>query len=190
MEIKPEEVVFDQASLYYGKDIDLTNIDTVLDNLDKYMLGLSDGGVKFKETRKVRDIPFAGSLDRPIKNFQRVLSAGGEVEGEVLIVNKELLEMSLYEKGTTTSTKYDKYISKTGIIPESAYGTLLMVAKKGSEQFIIVLKNCYNENGMSIDSKDKEEAVVKVKFTACISSPTDTSAPVEIYIPKPTVVTP
>ena len=52
-DINMNEIVWDSATLYYGK-FDLTNIDTLMTQLKGKELGLSDGGVKFTSTPDIR----------------------------------------------------------------------------------------------------------------------------------------
>ena len=97
-------IVWDSATLYYGKFV-LTNIDTLMAQLEGKELGLSDGGVTFTSTPEIRQIPVQGHLDRKLKGFERIIKVDGKVEGEILALNKSVLEMSLYKKETITSTK-------------------------------------------------------------------------------------
>lgn len=176
-------VIFDSAMLYYG-DFDLTNIDTFLESLKGKELGLSDGGVTFSSTPEIRQIPVAGHLDRKLKGYERIIKVDGKVEGEILPINKALLEMSLFKKETITSTKYDKYVPVTGVIGDAQYKDLLLVGTTGGEAVIVHIMNTYN-NVLSLETKDKEEGKVKVSFESAYD-PSTNKVPVEVYVPKET----
>lgn len=180
------KVIFDQCKLYYG-NFDLTDIDKLIESLRGKELGCSDGGVSFECSPEVRDIPFAGTLERKIKGFQRVLKVDGKVEGEILVLNNELLKMSLFEKKTITSNKLDKYVPVTGLIKNEAYASLLVVGTEaGGEDVIIHIMNTYN-SALNLETKDKEEGKCKVVFEA-IYEDLNATPPVEIYLPKEVVI--
>lgn len=178
-------IVFDSAMLYYDTTIDIeTNIATLETYLKGKELGCSDGGVTFTSTPEVRQIPFAGSLERKIKGFERILKVEGKIEGEVLKLNEKTLAMSLYKKATVTPalTKHDKFTPITGVIPTSAYGDLLLVGTTFGEPILILLKNTYVEE-LSLDTKDKEEGKIKISCEGRYDSAT-AAPPIMIYVPK------
>ena len=182
-DINMNEIVWDSATLYYGK-FDLTNIDTLMTQLEGKELGLSDGGVTFTSTPEIRQIPVQGHLDRKLKGFERIIKVDGKVEGEILVVNKNTLEMSLYKKESTTSTKYDKYVPHTGIIEDDMYGDLLVVGTTTGEVPVIVhIQNTYNTE-LALETADKEEGKVKINFESAYDPKKDKEVPVAIYLPK------
>lgn len=181
-------IVFDSAMLYYDTAIDIEkNIATLETYLTGKELGCSDGGVTFTSTPEVRQIPFAGTLERKIKGFERILKVEGKIEGEILKLNEKTLAMSLYKKATVDPalTKHDKYTPITGVIPTSAYGDLLLVGETCGEPVLILIKNTYIEE-LSLDTKDKEEGKIKISCEGRYASATS-EPPIEIYVPKTAV---
>lgn len=177
------KVIFDSAMLYYG-DFNLENADTLLEELEGKELGLSDGGITFTSTPEIRQIPVAGALERKLKGYERIIKVDGKVEGEIVVINNDTLEMSLMEKAETTSTKYDKYVPCTGVIKDDKYKSLLVVGTTGSGEAIIIhLKNTYN-SVMEVSTTDKEEGKAKISFESAYDPKKNKEVPVEIYIPK------
>ena len=92
-------------------------------------------------------------------------------------------------KAENKSTKYDLWTPTVGIIPESAYTDIALVGTTTTGvDMCIIVHNCYNEEGFSLDSKAKDEAVCKVKFTGRIKQEDkeigSTAKPVEIITLK------
>ena len=166
-EINMNEIVWDSATLYYGK-FDLTNIDTLMTQLEGKELGLSDGGVTFTSTPEIRQIPVQGHLDRKLKGFERIIKVDGKVEGEILVVNKNTLQMSLYKKQTITSSKYEKYV------PHTTTEEVAVIAH---------IQNTYNTE-LALETADKEEGKVKINFESAYDPKKDKEVPVAIYLPK------
>lgn len=183
MKINLNDVIFDSAMLYYDTTLDIeTNIATLETYLTGKELGLSDGGVSFSSTPEVRQIPIAGSLGKKIKGFERIIKVDGKVEGEIVVLNGKMLEMSLYKKGTTEAAKHDKYIPETGVVADGSYGDLLLVGETCGESVLVLIKNTYNE-ALTLDTKDKEEGKVKVSFEGRYDKESKVP-PIEIWVPK------
>lgn len=186
IESKQKDYIFDSATLYYGT-FDLTNPDTLLDDLADKKLGTSFGSVSLKVEEEIYNCPVSKSNEKNIAGYQRVIKVEGTIEAEIIVANVQLLEMSLFKSENITSTKYLKYAPIHGEIPLEAYKTLLMVAKKGIETWIIIFDKTYNSNGLELETKDGEDAVAKTTFTACYDPEDFDKAPVQIFIPKPVV---
>lgn len=181
-EINLNDIVWDSAMLYYGK-FNLSDVDTLMTQLEGKELGLSDGGVKFTSTPDIRKIPVQGHLDRKLKGFERILKVDGKVEGEILVINKNTLQMSLYKKQSTSSTKYDKYVPHTGIIEDDMYGDLLVIGTTTGEVPVIAhIENTYNSE-LTLETADKEEGKIKINFESAYD-PATNKVPISIYLPK------
>lgn len=181
-EINLNDIVWDSAMLYYGK-FNLSDVDTLMTQLEGKELGLSDGGVKFTSTPDIRKIPIQGHLDRKLKGFERILKVDGKVEGEILVINKNTLQMSLYKKETITSSKYEKYVPHTGIIEDDMYGDLLVIGTTTGEVPVIAhIENTYNSE-LTLETADKEEGKIKINFESAYD-PATNKVPISIYLPK------
>lgn len=176
-------VVFDSAMLYYGT-FDLSNVDNLESELAGKELGISDGGIKFSSTPEIRQIPIAGYLDRKLKGYERILKVDGKVEGELLVINNKVLEMSLMKKESTSSTKYEKYVPVQGVIEDGMYGDLLVIGETAGQPVIVHIMNTYNST-FELETKDKEEGKVAVNFESAYDPKTKV-VPIAIYVPKVT----
>lgn len=190
-ESKQKDFIFDSATLYYG-DIDISKPDDILTTLVDKKLGVSYGSVSLKVGQELYNCPVQHSNEKNIAGYQRVIRVEGEIEAEIIVADKKLLQMSLFENITEgfTSTKFDKWAPKLGEIPLSMYKTLLMVAKKGAEDWIIIFNKTYNSNGLEIETKDGEDAVAKVTFAAAYDPDNFEKPPIEIFLPKAVVAGP
>lgn len=183
-ESKQKEYIFDSASLYYG-DIDITKPDEILNNLTNMLLGLSNEGITLTVSNEIFLCPVQGSNEKQIKGLQRVLRTDGSIEGSIMKFDRTLLTMSLYESASDiTSTKYDVYAPLQGEIKPEKYKGLLMVAKKGNEDWIVFFPNTYNSNGLEVENPDGDNAKAKVKFNACYDPEDLSKPPVYIFMPK------
>lgn len=156
-------------------------------------LGCNDEGVSFTMNQELHSISEAGDNERGVIGRERMISCTGTIEGSINVFDKTLFEMcSLVKDTENTDTKYDVYIPNSSIIDESAYRDIALVGTTTTGQdMIIVCHNCLNEEGFSMDTKAKDEAVCKVKFTGRIKQEDKAfgvnAKPVEIIIPKETV---
>ncbi|MGL5440795.1 MAG: hypothetical protein ACRDA4_10535 [Filifactoraceae bacterium] len=182
-----KQVVFDSCDLFYGDFKDITNIDTLITKLTpETRLATSDGGVKFACTHDIHDIPFAKLNGKKVKGNQRVLKVEASIEGEVLVINKKLLDMSLFRTETNTSTKYDVYRPVSGVIEDAKYKDLVLVGTGVTGQdLLVLLHNTYNSE-FAIDSSDGDEAKSAVKFEAHYDKADLNKVPVEVLVLKDT----
>ena len=186
--------VFDSCVLYAttAGGFSTNELDTLFSKFtDEAKLGVNDDGVTFTLEQELHQITEAGDNDRAVVGRERIVSCKGNVEGTINVFDKNLFEMCSLVKAENSSTKYDVYVPQTGIIPESAYKDIAVVGTTATGvDMCVIVHNCYNESGFSLDSKSKDEAVCKVKFVGRIKQEDKginfTSKPVEIITLKET----
>lgn len=180
-------ILVDSAVLYYG-DFDLSALDSVITTIEGKELGIAKGSLKFEAKPEIRDMEYAGSLERKVAGMQRILKWDVTAEADILDFNENVLTASLIKKEANTSTKFDVY-APSHEIAEVDYKDLLIVGKKhlSNEPIIIHVFNSYNPEGISFECKDKDEAATSMKFTGAYNFKNDNEKPFKIYMPKKTV---
>lgn len=168
--------------------IHLGTIEDPSDLSDLVELGLTNGGVTINITPNVRQIEFDGRRDRRIKDMSRVLGYEVGVETKGLEINMESLALSLLKKDTDfTDDVYEKYVPSNTV----EYKDLVVIGQlHGTKPAVVVLKNCFNEDGFSLETSDGSEGTYSLKAYAHydydpIKDVEGTNlAPVVIYLPK------
>ena len=190
-----KKYIFDSCVLYASAEgFSTGELDTLFNKFtQETKLGVNDDGVSFTLERELHQITEAGDNDRAVVGRERIISCKGTIEGTINVFDDTLLKMCSLKKDTSNkSTKYDLWIPEVGIISEDTYVDIALVGRTTTgNDLCIIVHNCYNEEGLSIDSKSKDEAVCKVKFVGRIKEADkdiDAKAvPVEIITLKTTV---
>lgn len=179
-----ERFVLDACSIYVGT---ITTPED-LSSLENQLLGLTNGGVTVTAVPIVRQIEFDGKKERRIKDMNRILGWNCGVETKGLELNEASLTLSLLEKDETYSgTKYDRFNPSNKV----SYKDLIVVGQlHQSSPIIIVLKDCFNEDGFSLETSDSKEGTYSLKaYSNYTYNPIKDAAgtakiPMEIYLPK------
>lgn len=180
-------IVVDSGVVYYG-DFDISTLDNLMTTINGQELGLIKSSLKFEAKPEIRDIEYAGSLERKVKGMQRILKWDVSAEADILDFNEKVLTASLIKKESNESTKFDVY-SPSIDINEGDYKDLLIVGKKhkSNDPIVIHIFNSYNPEGVSFEMQDKNEAPTSMKFIGAYSFEDDTKKPFKIYMPKKVV---
>lgn len=184
---KHSNMIFESAVLFWGDSVDLSKPDAITkESLKDNMLGLNNGGITLELSDELVTAPILGAGEKGVKDFQRYTSTEGKIEGEVLILDDELIKSCGFTADSSiTSTKYTAYKRTEGAIPSDAYHTVIMIGDIGDTQYIVVLKNALNVAGFNLETKSADYAISKVEFQAMYEYPNLNETPVEIFIPKP-----
>lgn len=166
MTTKFDDILLDNATIFYT-DADVTAVDALLTAVEKDKLGTTKGEFKVKVEPQIRQIEYAGRMDRDTKEAERITGWKITAEGEMLNFNDKILSATLMQKETNGSTKYDVYGLKQSI-EVTDYKNLVAIGrlKNKAEYGIIVLNNTYNDAGLEFGMKDNDEASTKFNFTA------------------------
>ena len=174
--------VLDACTIYIGTVEDPSNLSGLKE------LGLTNGGVTINITSDVRQIEFDGKRGRRIKDMSRILGYEVGVESKGLEINEESLELSLIKKADVLSDSgsYTTYVPSNEVM----YKDLVVVGQMhGAKPMVVVLKNCFNEDGFSLETSDSNEGTYSLKAYAHydynpLADVNGTNlAPVIIYVP-------
>lgn len=181
-----ERLILDVPTIYVG---DITN-PTDLASLTGKELGMTSDGLKLGFTPNIREIDFDGRNGRKIKDMERILAWDCSAETKGLELSDNALKFSLIEKDDsyTTSADYDRFVPSRNI----TYQDIIIVGKvHGSNKpAVVVMKNCYNPEGVILETKDSDEgkftfkAEARYEYDPLKDAQGTDSIPCEIYLPK------
>lgn len=176
--------IIDCPTLYVGTINDPSD----LTSLDGKELGLTKDGLKLALEPNIREIEFDNKLGRKMKDMERILSWNCSAEAKGLELSDKALDFSLIKKDSTfTNAKYEKFVPSNDI----AYQDIVIVGKMhGSEPIVVIMKNCFNPDGCSIETKDSEEgtfdfkAEARYEYNPLKDATGENTVPCIIYLPK------
>ncbi|SCJ00062.1 Uncharacterised protein [uncultured Clostridium sp.] len=179
--------LFGTANIYLVPKFDLAQLDTEITSklIEANLLIITDDGTNFDEEKTMHSTPLAGFNEKRVKGFENITKAEGKISATGRLVNKKLLEASLYVKESNSSEKYDVYRVKEGLIEDSAYSDVVMVGmnKSNEKAQIVVLHNAYNTN-LSIETKGSDDGSCKVEFVSAYDYANLNKTPYEIITLK------
>lgn len=181
---------FGTSNIYLVPSFDVEQLDTEITSklIEDNLLIITDDGTNFEEEKEIYSDSWAGFNGKRVKEAEIIVKSEGKISATGKLVNKKLLEASLYTKDTNTSTKYDVYSVKEGTIASSQYSDVVMVGVNAANELaqIVVLHNAYNAN-LSIETKSAEKATCKVEFTSAYDLGKLNETPYKIITLKETV---
>lgn len=181
---------FGSANIYLVPSFDLAQLDSEITAklIEANLLVITDDGTNFEETKEIHSTQLAGFNEKRVQGFENVIRAEGKISATGRLVNKKLLEASLYTKDTNTSTAYEVYSVKEGTIADAQYNDIVMVGvnKAGEKAQMILLQNAYNEN-LSIETKASDDGTCKVEFVSAYDLGKLNEVPYKIITLKETV---
>lgn len=164
-----KQTIFGTANIYLLDKFDLSKLDEEITTklIDANLLACTDDGTNFEEEKEIYNSSFAGQNGKAVKGFDHVVRAEGKISGTGRLVNQKLLEASLYKKETNSSTKYEVYSVEEGVIADSCYRDVVMVAMNKANDMgtIVLLQNAYNTS-LSIETKSAEDGTCKLEFVS------------------------
>lgn len=177
--------LLDACSIYVGTIETPDDLTSLTDSL----LGLTNGGVTVTAVPNVRQIEFDGKRERRIKDMNRILGWDCGVETKGLELNESSLILSLLEKDSDyTGDTYERFKPSNQI----SYKDLIVVGQlHRSKPMIVVLKDCFNEDGLSLETSDSNEGTYTLKaysnytYDPIKDADGTTEIPMEIYLLKP-----
>lgn len=183
-----ERFIIDVPTFYVGTITDPSD----LTGLEGKELGVSKDGVKLAFEPNIREIEFDGKLGRKIKGMERILGWNCSAETKGLELSDTALDFSLIKKDSTfTNGEYEKYTPSNQI----TYTDIVIVGRMhDSSPIVVVMKNCFNPDGCTIETKDSEEGTYDFKAEARYDydplkdATGENTVPCMIYLPKETVV--
>lgn len=152
------------------------------------LLGATRGGGKFTAKPKIRSIEVDG-----VKGLAKGLQVIDEwevgMEANILEVTPEMLSKALTsaEKDESSVVEgYEKIVAKNYIELDDYIKNVTFIGKlsKGGKPIIIQIYNALNMEGLSLQTKDKDEAVIAMKFAGTYDTGSLDTPPFAIYYPK------
>lgn len=152
------------------------------------LLGATRGGGKFTAKPNIRSIEVDGVKGRA-KGLQVIDNWEVSLSANVLEVSKESLAKSLTainEIDSSSVEGYDVITAKNYIEITDYIENVTFVGKiAGSEKPVIIqIYNALNVEGLTIQTKDKDEAVIALNFVGTYDTKTLDSPPFKIFYPK------
>lgn len=174
---------FGTSNIYLVPSFDTTKLEEEITAklIEGNLIILTDDGTSFEEEKEIYTPSLATTNEKRIKGLERVVKAEGKITGTGKVINKTLLEASLYTKEENASTKYQVYSVKEGIIAPERYNDVVMVGKntEGGLAQMIVLHNAYNTN-LSVETKGKEDSSCKLEFVSAYTWENLNKVPYEV----------
>lgn len=152
------------------------------------LLGATRGGGKFTAKPNIRSIEVDGVKGRA-KGLQVIDNWEVSLSANVLEVSKESLAKSLTainEIDSSSVEGYDVITAKNYIEITDYIENVTFVGKiAGSEKPVIIqIYNALNVEGLTIQTKDKDEAVIALNFVGTYDTNTLDTPPFKIFYPK------
>lgn len=152
------------------------------------LLGATRGGGKFTAKPNIRSIEVDGVKGRA-KGLQVIDSWEVSLSANILEINKETLAKGLTATNAvddSTTEGYSIITAKNYIELADYIENVTFVGKiSGSEKPVIIqIYNALNIDGLTLQTKDKDEAVIALNFVGTYDTKTLDVPPFKIYYPK------
>lgn len=178
-----QSLVLDAGAIYKDFDVAIDTVETAAAKL----IGATRGGVKFEAKPEIRQIAVDG-VKGAAKGLEVIDSWESTMSADVLEVTLDTLQTALVasEKDSTTVPKYNiikakNYIELSDYIDNVTYvGTI----SGSNEPVIIQVYNVINMEGVTVETKDKDEVVLKLTFKGHYETDKLDNPPFAIYYPK------
>lgn len=171
----PKNLIIDAGALYknYGTETEA-------------LIGATSGGNTFTVKANTRQTKVDG-IKGSAKGLQFVTDTEITLATNLLEVTTDILTMVLSGAADKiTDPDYDVITGKTTIADTDYLENIALVGKINGKQkpIIIILKNALNTDGLKWATKDDNDNVLAVTFTAFIDPLTPNVLPYEIRFPK------
>lgn len=179
-----EHLMLDAGAFFKNFEVGKDTFETASAKL----IGATRGGGKFEAKPSVRAIDVDGVKGRA-KGLQVIDNWDVSIEANVLEITKETLSAGLAAAGeidSTTVTGYDVVTAKNYIELSDYIGNITYIGKiSGQEKPVIIqVYNALNVEGLALQTKDKDEAVISLKFVGSYDPATLDTPPFKIFYPK------
>ncbi|MEZ7173586.1 hypothetical protein [Sporosarcina sp. OR05] len=179
-----ENLLLDAGAFFINFDIETDTFDTAV--AAGKLIGATRGGGQFEAKPEIRPIEIDGVKGKA-KGLQVIDSWDVKMTASVLEITKEGLARALTASEVTTSTnaKYEIIKAKNYIDLEDYIENVTYIGKKSgaAEPVIIQIYNAINTSGLSLQTKDKDEAVISMEFEGHYDAADLDSPPFAIFYP-------
>ncbi|HHY72702.1 MAG TPA: hypothetical protein GX497_05670 [Bacillus bacterium] len=182
-----ENLLLDAGAFFINYDMEKDTFDTAV--VANKLLGATRGGGNFSAVPEIRSIEVDGVKGKA-KGLQVIDSWAVKMTANVLEVTKDGLAKALTasEIDTSTNETYDIIKAKNFIELTDYIENITFVGKKSgtTEPVIIQIYNALNTTGLSLETKDKGEAVIAMEFEGHYEDTDLDNPPFAIFYPKAT----
>lgn len=151
------------------------------------LLGATRGGGEFAAVPEIRSIEIDGVAGKA-KGLQVIDSWEVKITANVLEVTKDGLAKALTSSETDTekNEKYDIIKAKNHIDLSDYIDNITFIGKKSGtvEPVIIQIYNAINTSGLTLQTQDKDEAVIAMEFEGHYDAEELDNPPFAIFYPK------
>lgn len=151
------------------------------------IIGATSGGGKLSFKGEFVDIEIDGVL---VKTKGLALKQGGTATMEVNFaeINADIIKATtLFAEGESDAEGYDMFVDKAAIEEGDYIANFGFVGKtaNGKKDIIVIFENALCTSGLEIESKNKEQTVIKATMEAYAENEGDLDTlPVKIYYPS------
>ena len=181
-----ENLLLDAGAFFVNFDMETDDFDSAV-TADK-LLGATRGGGQFSAVPEIRSLEVDGVKGKA-KGLQFIDSWEVKMTASLLEVTKEGLAKALVATtiDTATNLEYDIIKANSVIALTDYIENITYVGKKSgsTEPVIIQIYNALNTTGLTLQTKDKDEALIALEFVGHYAADELETPPFAIYYPKP-----
>lgn len=181
-----ESLLLDAGAFFANFDIETDTFETARATK---LIGATRGGGKFEAKPNIRAIPIDG-VKGVAKGLQVIDDWTVTLEANIIEIKKETLFKGLASafiaSGEADVEDYELIMANNYISLEDYMDNVTFVGKISgkTKPVIIQVLNALNVEGLSLQTKDKDEAIIALKFTGAYDTTELNSPPFRIYYPK------
>lgn len=180
-EVTPKNILLGAGTIFKNLTWDSTKSQFKFDKV----LGATSGGSKFSIKNEFKDIEADGAVVK-VKGLTLKYGQVAELETNLLDITVDNLKIAMLgEEKTSEMTGYKELVPKAQLEAGDYIDNLAYVGRKSDgSPVIIIMENALCTEGLEIEGKNKENAVLKVKFECYGDITSDLQTlPVKILIP-------
>lgn len=187
-ETTPEKLLLDAGAFFKNFEVGTDTFDSAV--LGGKLLGATQGGGTFSAIPTIRQIEIDGIKGRA-KGMNAIDEWVVTLSANIKEVSEEILVTSLTSGSSATgSTGYKKITGNNYIELTDYINNITWVGKlSGSDTPVIIqVLNALSTGGLTLQTQDKNEAVIALTFTGNYAADDLDTPPFEIHYPTPDVV--
>lgn len=180
-EVTPKNILLGAGTIFKNLTWDSTKNQFKFDKV----LGATSGGSKFSIKNEFKDIEADGAVVK-VKGLTLKYGQVAELETNLLDITADNLKIAMLgEEKASEKTGYKELVPKAQLEAGDYIDNLAYVGRKSDgSPVIIIMENALCTEGLEIEGKNKENAVLKVKFECYGDITSDLQTlPVKILIP-------
>lgn len=181
-EVTPKNILLGAGTIFKNLTWDATKSQFKFDKV----LGATSGGSKFSIKNEFKDIEADGAVVK-VKGLTLKYGQVAELETNLLDITVDNLKIAMLgEEKESEITGYKELVPKAQLEAGDYIDNLAYVGRKSDgSPVIIIMENALCTEGLEIEGKNKDNAVLKVKFECYGDITSDLQTlPVKILVPE------